>query len=46
MDHKNFEHFITTKILNQQQICWMEFLNKFDLTIHYIPRKKMDKLML
>ena len=40
INHKNFEHFMTTKILNQQQICWMEFLSEFDLTIHYTPKRE------
>ena len=36
MDYKNFEHFIITKIFNEQQIQWMEFLNKFNFIIYYI----------
>ena len=46
IDHKHLEHFITTKIFNQQQVNWIEFLSKFDFTIHYTLGKKTDKPIL
>ena len=33
MDHKNLEYFSTTKLLTHCQVCWLEFLCQFNLTI-------------
>src|SRR5260370_41839774 len=33
MDHKNLEHFMTTKKLTQCQVRWSEFLSQFNLKI-------------
>ena len=35
INYKNLTHFLITKIFNQQ-VRWMEFFNKFNLTIQYI----------
>ena len=32
-DHKNLEYFSTTKLLTCHQVCWLEFLCQFNLTI-------------
>ena len=37
MDHKNLEYFSTTKLLTHFQVCWLEFLCQFNLTIHFHP---------
>ena len=37
MDHKNLEYFSTTKLLTHRQVCWLEFLCQFNLTIHFHP---------
>jgi len=34
-DHKNLRNFVTTKQLNQQQICWAEQLANYEFQIHY-----------
>ena len=34
-DHKNLVYVTTTKILNQQQICWSEKLVNFNFKIYY-----------
>jgi len=39
-DHKNLEHFTTTKLLNQRQVRWSEFLSDFRFQITYRPGKK------
>lgn len=36
-DHKNLQHFATTKLLNQRQVRWSEFLNDFRFQITYRP---------
>jgi hypothetical protein len=36
-DHKNLQHFMTTKLLNQRQIRWSEFLSRFNFRIVYRP---------
>ncbi len=36
-DHKNLEYFTTTKVLNQRQVRWSEFLSQFDFRIIYRP---------
>ena len=48
MDHKNLEYFSTTKLLTCRQVCWLEFLCQFNLTIHFCPGHlgtKPDTLM-
>ena len=37
MDHKNLEYFSTTKLLTHCQVCWLEFLCQFNLTICFHP---------
>jgi hypothetical protein len=39
-DHKNLQHFATTKLLNQRQVRWSEFLSDFRFQIVYRPGKK------
>lgn len=34
-DHKSLEHFTTTKLLNQRQVRWSEFLSDFRYQITY-----------
>jgi hypothetical protein len=36
-DHKNLEYFTTTKVLNQRQVRWSEFLSQFNFRIVYRP---------
>ena len=36
-DHKNLEYFSTTKLLTHHQVCWLEFLCQFNLTIRFCP---------
>ena len=36
-DHKNLEYFSTTKLLTHHQVCWLEFLCQFNLTICFHP---------
>lgn len=38
-DHKNLQHFMTTKLLNQRQVRWSEFLSRFNFRIVYRPGK-------
>ncbi|KAK9416117.1 putative Reverse transcriptase [Seiridium unicorne] len=38
-DHKNLQHFATTKLLNQRQVRWSEFLSDFRFKIVYRPGK-------
>ena len=35
MDHKNLTIFITTKVLNQQQVRWLEELSLYYFKISY-----------
>jgi hypothetical protein len=39
-DHKNLEYFIKTKVLNQRQVRWSEFLSQFNFQILYRPGNK------
>lgn len=39
-DHKNLQHFMTTKLLNQRQARWNEFLSRFNFRITYRPGKQ------
>ena len=38
-NHKNFEYFMITKILNRQQVQWSEFLSRFHFKINFRPGK-------
>ena len=42
-DHKNLEHFMTTKQLNRRQARWAEFLSEFNFKIMYRPGKQGEK---
>ena len=42
-DHQNLKYFMTTKLLNQRQARWAEFLSRFNFTIKYQPGKQADK---
>lgn len=44
-DHKNLQHFMTTKFLNQRQARWSEFLSRFNFKIVYRPGKLADRQM-
>ena len=39
-NHRNLEHFMTTKQLNRRQARWAEFLSKFNFKISYRLGKK------
>ena len=36
-NHKNLEHFSTTKILTRRQVWWSKFLSRFNLIIRFHP---------
>ena len=42
-DHRNLEHFMTTKQLNRRQARWAEFLSEFNFKITYRPSKDGQK---
>jgi hypothetical protein len=42
-DHRNLEHFMTTKQLNRRQARWAEFLSEFNFKIMYRPGKDGQK---
>ena len=42
-DHKNLEHFATTKVLNRRQSRWSEFLASYNFKIVYRPGAAMTK---
>ncbi|GAW22450.1 hypothetical protein ANO14919_119870 [Xylariales sp. No.14919] len=42
-DHKNLQHFMTTKLLNQRQARWAEFLSQFNFRIVYRPGTRAVK---
>jgi reverse transcriptase-like protein/integrase-like protein len=42
-DHRNLEHFMTTKQLNRRQARWAEFLSEFNFKIMYRPGKNGQK---
>lgn len=42
-DHKNLEHFMTTKQLNRRQARWAKFLSEFNFKIMYRPGKQGEK---
>jgi hypothetical protein len=39
MDHKNFEYFTSSKMLTRRQAQWSEYLNAFNLSLHFQPGK-------
>ena len=39
-DHKNLEYFTSTKVLNQRQVRWSEFLSQYNFRIIYRPGSK------
>ena len=40
-DHKNLQHFASTKLLNQRQVRWSEFLSVIHILNYLPPGKKM-----
>jgi hypothetical protein len=42
-DHKNLQHFMTTKLLSQRQTRWSEFLSRFNFRIVHRPGKLAGK---
>ncbi|SMY27937.1 unnamed protein product [Zymoseptoria tritici ST99CH_1A5] len=42
-DHKNLEHFMSTKVLNRRQARWAEFLSQFNFTISFVSGKSNSK---
>ena len=42
-DHQNLKYFMSTKLLNQRQARWAEFLSRFKFTIKYQPGRQADK---
>jgi RNase H-like domain found in reverse transcriptase len=42
-DHKNLQHFMTTKLLYQRQVRRSEFLSRFNFRIVYRPDKLAEK---
>ena len=47
IDHKNLEHFMSSKQLNRRQARWIEFLAKFNFKIVYrsdVQKTKFDSL--
>lgn len=42
-DHKDLEHFTTTKKINRRQARWNEFLTEFDFKIIFRPGKQGGK---
>ena len=42
-DHKNFDYFMFTKLLNRRQTRWAEFLSRFNFKIVYRPGKRGGK---
>ena len=38
-DHKSLKYIFTHQDLNMRQRRWMEFLEDYDLTLHYHPSK-------
>jgi hypothetical protein len=43
-DHKHLEYFTTTKLLNQRQARWSQFLSRFNFKIVYHPSTAGGKL--
>lgn len=42
-DHHNLQYFMTTKVLNQRQARWMNYLTRFDFEIIFKPGKQNTK---
>ncbi|TQV90502.1 retrovirus polyprotein [Cordyceps javanica] len=42
-DHKNLQHFMTTKRLSRRQARWSEFLSRFNFQLIYRPGKQGGK---
>jgi hypothetical protein len=38
-DHKNLKYFSTSKTLMRRQAQWSEYLNAFNLSLHFWPGK-------
>ena len=38
-DHKSLKYIFTQQDLNMRQRRWMEYLEDYDFTLHYHPRK-------
>ena len=38
-DHKSLKYIFTQRDLNMGQRRWMEYLEDYDFTLHYHPRK-------
>jgi hypothetical protein len=39
-DHKNLITFMSIKVLNHQQACWVELLTDYDFVLIHTPRKR------
>ena len=39
-DHKSLKYIFTQRDLNMRQCRWMEYLEDYDLTLHYHPGKE------
>ena len=39
-NHKNLEYFMKPRVLNRQQMCWLELLTHYNYKIHYQPGDK------
>ena len=39
-DHKSLKYIFTQWDLNMRQRMWMEYLEDFDFTLHYLPGKE------
>ena len=40
MDHQNLQYFTKPRVLNQQQLQWMDLLNHYNYIIQYQPRNR------
>ena len=38
-DHKSLKYIFTQRDLNMRQCRWMQYLEDYDITLHYHPRK-------
>ena len=43
-DYKNLEYFIKVQKLNKRQAHWILYLSRFDFTLKYVPKTKMEKI--
>ena len=39
-DHQNLKYFMSSQVLNHQQVRWSMFLSEFDFKLDYAPGKK------